>query len=73
MRVTRQAFWDAFHTVRDMLPDNLQSPAATVQVHQRILDALVAGDGPAAEAAMSMHFSEIQARISASIQVAKED
>ncbi len=68
-----QAFWDAFHTVRDMLPGNLQSPVATVQVHQNILDALVAGDGMAAATAMSMHFSEIQARISASIQAAKED
>jgi DNA-binding FadR family transcriptional regulator len=59
-----QAFWDAFHSVRDMLPGNLQSPITTVQVHQRIIDALSVGDGSGAAIAMAAHFAEIQARLS---------
>ena len=58
-----QAFWDAFHNVRDLLSDNLKSPIATVEVHQRIVDALRIGNGPAAAAAMAAHFAEIQARL----------
>lgn len=59
-----QAFWDAFHSVRGMLPGNLQSPMATVQVHQRIIGALNAGNGSEAAVAMEAHFAEIQARLS---------
>jgi DNA-binding FadR family transcriptional regulator len=59
-----QAFWDAFHSVRTMLPSNLQSPIATVQVHQRIIEALSAGNGPEAAVAMAAHFAEIQERLS---------
>jgi DNA-binding FadR family transcriptional regulator len=58
-----QAFWDAFHNVRDLLSDNLKSPIATVEVHQRIIDALRVGNGSAAAEAMAAHFAEIQARL----------
>jgi DNA-binding FadR family transcriptional regulator len=60
-----QAFWDAFHSVRDLLPGNVQSPIATVEVHQRIVDMLQAGNGAEAAAAMAVHFAEIQARLAA--------
>jgi DNA-binding FadR family transcriptional regulator len=58
-----QAFWDAFHSVRDLLPGNVQSPIAAVEVHQRIIDTLQAGDGSAAAEAMAAHFAEIQTRL----------
>ena len=58
-----QAFWDVLSRVRADLTLSPANPAVTAFDHRRILDAIVAGDGHAAAAAMTVHFSGIQARI----------
>ncbi|GCE46027.1 DNA-binding FadR family transcriptional regulator [Thermosporothrix hazakensis] len=65
-----QAFWDIFHVVRSELPGLSEHPLATVEAHRRILDALAAGDGSAAAAAMVEHFDGIHRRL-AHTQVGK--
>jgi len=53
-----QAFWAVFDRVRETTPapEQLQ---ATARHHREIVDALAAGDGPAAAHAMTVHFSGI--------------
>ena len=57
-----QAFWAVFDRVREQTPPPayLQS---TARHHREIVDALAAGDGPAAARAMATHFSGILAWI----------
>lgn len=57
------AFWQVLARVRADLNLAPVDPAVTAADHRRILDALVAGDGPAASAAMTIHFDGIQRRI----------
>ena len=57
-----RAFWDVLSRVRAELTLLPANPTVTAVDHRRILDAIAAGDGPAA-AAMTVHFSGIQSRI----------
>ncbi|GHO87529.1 FadR/GntR family transcriptional regulator [Dictyobacter formicarum] len=58
-----QAFWDIFHAVREQLLSSAEDSMLTVKVHQTIVNALAAGDGEAASAAMVAHFEGIRARL----------
>ncbi len=58
-----QAFWQVLARVRTDLNLAPADPAVTAADHRRILDSLVAGDGEAASAAMTIHFNGIQSRI----------
>lgn len=58
-----QAFWQVLARVRTDLNLFPADPAVTAADHRRILDAIVAGDGAAASAAMTIHFNGIQSRI----------
>lgn len=57
------AFWDVFHQVRDSLGTPLETPLEVAQKHRDIYDAVVAGDGPAAVAAMQAHFDGVRTRL----------
>jgi DNA-binding FadR family transcriptional regulator len=58
------AFWAAFHRVREELREDRQEPRVTCARHQDVLAALEAGDGPAAAEAMRRHFAGIRAVLS---------
>lgn len=58
-----QAFWEVIMLVRDELSFEDVSPAVTASNHRRIVEALAAGDGPAAAAAMTAHFDGVQRRL----------
>ncbi|NDZ83006.1 FadR family transcriptional regulator [Streptomyces sp. SID10853] len=57
------AFWAALDQVRGDTGDEHQDPAATLAQHREIVDAIAAGDGPRACAAMRTHFDGIRARL----------
>ena len=59
-------FWDAYHEVRDQLVDNYPHGEDTVDNHRRIVHAIAAGDGDAAERAMHIHFRGIYERLTLS-------
>lgn len=61
-----QAFWDVFYVVRFQLPGLADHPMVTVEDHQRIVDALAAGNGSAAAEAMAAHFAGIHTRLDSS-------
>lgn len=58
-----QAFWEVIMLVRDELSFEDVPPAVTASNHRRIVEALAAGDGPAAAAAMTAHFDGVQRRL----------
>ncbi|QHC21508.1 FadR/GntR family transcriptional regulator [Streptomyces sp. GS7] len=57
------AFWAALRRVREDLADDRQDPQVTYRRHQEIVDALEAGDGDRAVAAMHRHFDGIRRRL----------
>lgn len=57
------AFWDVFHAVQDELPGSPPDPTAMARQHRDILDAVRAGDGVRAVAAMQAHFAVIARRL----------
>jgi len=59
------AFWEVFAAVRDELPGEGPLSRETAAGHRRIVEALAAGDGPAAAAAMTAHFAGIHQRLRA--------
>ena len=54
------AFWAAFHRVREELREDREDPRVTCARHHEILQALEAGDGARAAAAMREHFAGIR-------------
>jgi DNA-binding FadR family transcriptional regulator len=58
-----QAFWDTYYLVRDQFSGDMHPPTVTAADHRRLLDALDAGDGDAAVAAMAVHFHGIRRRL----------
>ncbi|RKN46723.1 FadR/GntR family transcriptional regulator [Streptomyces hoynatensis] len=54
------AFWAAFHRVREELREDREDPRVTCARHHDILEALEAGDGARAAAAMRHHFAGIR-------------
>ncbi|MDT0346045.1 FadR/GntR family transcriptional regulator [Streptomyces sp. DSM 44938] len=60
------AFWAAFHRVREDLKEDHQDPRVTCARHQDILAALEAADGPRAADAMRHHFAGIRQLLSES-------
>lgn len=57
------AFWAAMEQVRGDAGDGHQDAAETLAQHREIVDALAAGDGPRATAAMHTHFDGIRHRL----------
>ncbi|MFI9046184.1 FadR/GntR family transcriptional regulator [Streptomyces sp. NPDC053427] len=57
------AFWEALRRVRDDLSDDSQDPQVTYRQHLAIVEALEAGDGDRAVAAMHRHFDGIRRRL----------
>ncbi|WP_306316741.1 MULTISPECIES: FadR/GntR family transcriptional regulator [unclassified Streptomyces] len=57
------AFWAAMDQVRYDIGDAHQQGAVTAAHHKAIVDALAAGDGPAAAQAMRTHFDGIRERL----------
>nr|WP_049565282.1 FadR/GntR family transcriptional regulator [Streptomyces sp. SBT349] len=60
------AFWAAFHRVREELKEDRQDPRVTCDRHQDVLAALEATDGPRAAEAMRHHFAGIRQVLSES-------
>lgn len=58
-----QAFWDVIALVRHELGFEFVAPMVTAADHRRLVDAIAAGDGDAAAAAMVRHFHGIQQRL----------
>ncbi|WP_062207583.1 FadR/GntR family transcriptional regulator [Streptomyces sp. NBRC 109706] len=54
------AFWAAFHRVRQELREDAQDARVTCARHQEIVTALAAGDAPRAVVAMRQHFAGIR-------------
>ncbi|MFJ9419227.1 FadR/GntR family transcriptional regulator [Streptomyces sp. NPDC101227] len=57
------AFWVALRQVREHCADGSQDPQETARQHQAIVEALEAGDGDRAVAAMHRHFDGIRRRL----------
>ncbi|UCM89832.1 FadR/GntR family transcriptional regulator [Streptomyces marincola] len=60
------AFWSAFHRVREELAEDTGDPHVTCARHRAIVTALEAGDGAGAADAMRHHFAGIRGVLSAS-------
>ncbi|WP_408055507.1 FadR/GntR family transcriptional regulator [Streptomyces radicis] len=60
------AFWAAFHRVREELREDRHDPRVTCDRHKEILAALESGDGPRAAEAMRRHFAGIRQVLSES-------
>ncbi len=67
------AFWSAFHRVREELKEDAQDPRVTCSRHQDIVSALEATDGPRATAAMLHHFAGIRQVLSDSAGTSAAD
>lgn len=57
------AFWDVYHQLRDELGTPDESPADLARKHRDIYEAVMAGDGAAAAAAMRAHFAGVRTRL----------
>lgn len=58
-------FWDVYRQTEALIGATTSRPAGLVAKHQRILEAVAAGDGAAISEAVSEHFAEIRKRIAA--------
>lgn len=58
-------FWDVYRATEPEVGGPVSSPASTAKRHQRIVDALAAGDPDAAVEAMHRHFDEVRKRAKA--------
>lgn len=63
-----RAFWEVFQRVDPDLPPMLDPPEAVVARHERILQAVRAGDADELEAAMSGHFDDVRLRIQSAME-----
>jgi DNA-binding FadR family transcriptional regulator len=57
------AFWDVYYQLRDHLGTPDEPPADVVKRHRDIYAAVLAGDGPAAAAAVTAHFDGVRNRL----------